>query len=192
MLGVLTPIIAFACIIEATVLAPSFSWTNNALSDLGVMPGTTSILFNTGLIISGVLAAIFATGLYIAFKNSVLGQVGAITFLVCALALMSIGVFTENVKPIHLYVSVAFFALSPISMLILTAHFFLSTKRREAVFTLAVASFAAIAWIMEFTIKYVPGVAIPETLSALAASSWSVVLGFKMTNNNLECEKLST
>jgi hypothetical membrane protein len=73
--------------------------------------------------------------------------------------------------------------LFPVSMLVFTISFFLLAKPKKAVFTLAVALFAALVWILEFIIRYVPGVAIPETLSALAASLWAVVLGFKMVSN---------
>lgn len=182
--GIITPMIAFACILAATALAPSFSWTDNALSDLGVMPGPTAVLFNTGLIISGILTILFATGLYLSFEKSALGRFGAMIFSLCAVALTSIGVFMENMRPMHVYASVAFFALFPVSMFVFTASFFLLAKPEKAVFTLAVALFAALVWVLEFVIRYVPGVAIPETLSALAASLWSAVLGFKMVSND--------
>jgi hypothetical membrane protein len=191
-LGVLTPIVAFTCIIASTQLASSFSWTDNALSDLGVMPGTTALLFNTGLIVGGALAAIFAIGLYLTFERSILGKIGAIILLLSTLALISIGIFTERFKPTHLYVSVAFFALFPISMLILSTSFFMSNDRKRAMFTLAVALFAAAVWALEFTIKYVPGVAIPETLSALGASCWTIVLGFNMIDNRRHRENSPT
>ncbi|MEM4733673.1 MAG: hypothetical protein QXD70_04005, partial [Candidatus Bathyarchaeia archaeon] len=46
--GLLTPLMAFSCIFLAIYFAPEFSWTHNALSDLGVMPGVTAALFNYG------------------------------------------------------------------------------------------------------------------------------------------------
>jgi len=181
--GIITPLIAFACIIAATALASSFSWTDNALSDLGVMPEPTATLFNTSLIISGILTILFATGLYLSFEKSALGRFGAMIFSLCAVALTSIGVFTENMRPMHVYASVAFFALFPVSMFVFATSFFLLAKPKKTVFTLAVALFAVLVWVLEFAIRYVPGVAIPETLSALAASLWAVVLGFKMVSN---------
>jgi len=44
--GIATPMLAFACIMSAISSYPSFSWTNNALSDLGIVPGVTGPLFN--------------------------------------------------------------------------------------------------------------------------------------------------
>jgi len=63
--GILTPIVAFTCIFLAIASYPEFSWTGNALSDLGVQEGVTAVLFNSGLIFSGILALIFASGLLI-------------------------------------------------------------------------------------------------------------------------------
>jgi hypothetical membrane protein len=62
--GVLTSVVAFVFISLSIASAPEFSWMENALSDLGVMPGATSALFNYGLIVSGILGFIFATSLF--------------------------------------------------------------------------------------------------------------------------------
>ena len=177
--GIVTPIIAFGCILSAISSAPGFSWTDNALSDLGVMSGSTSVIFNFGLIISGILAGLFAIGVYFSFGKSIPGRSGAIAFLFSAIALTAIGIFPENMKPMHFYASVTFFALFPISLLLLTAAYFRSAKPAKGSFTLAIALFAALVWILEFSVRYVPGVAIPETLSALAVSLWAVVIGFQ-------------
>jgi len=65
-------------------------------------------------------------------------------------------------------------------MLLITAYFVLASRNRMAVFTFLVSVFAAAVWIVEFWVRYVPGVAIPETLSAIAASFWAVVTSFIM------------
>jgi hypothetical membrane protein len=173
--GILAPIVAFGCIILAITFAPHFSWTDNALSDLGVMPNPTAILFNSGLIISGILAIVFAFGLFSVFKRKSVGGVGALLFLIDCLALTAIGVFPESTGPAHLYASVAFFALFPLSMFLITTYFVLMSRNTMAAFTFLVSVFAAAVWIVEFWVRYVPGVAIPETLSAVAASFWAVV-----------------
>jgi hypothetical membrane protein len=178
--GILSPTVAFGCILLSITFAPDFSWTDNALSDLGVMPNPTAILFNSGLIISGILAMVFASGLFSVLKGKSTGRAGTILFLLDCLALTAIGVFPENTRPMHFYASVAFFALFPLSMLLITAYFVLASRNRMAVFTFLVSVFAAAVWIVEFWVRYVPGVAIPETLSAIAASFWAVVTSFIM------------
>jgi hypothetical membrane protein len=183
--GIITPSVAFSCILLAIAYAPHFSWTHNALSDLGVMPNPTSVLFNLGLIVSGILAIVFAFGLLIFFNKTVSGRIGAIMFVLDCLALICIGIFPESAKPMHLYASVAFFAIFPLAMFLMTASFVLSSKHRMAVFTFSIAVFAAVVWAAEFLMHYVPGVAIPETLSALAACLWVAVLSFNMLRKPL-------
>ena len=46
-MGIVAPMIAFVCIGGAITSYPQFSWTNNALSDLGVISGITENLFST-------------------------------------------------------------------------------------------------------------------------------------------------
>jgi hypothetical membrane protein len=65
-------------------------------------------------------------------------------------------------------------------MFFITASFILASKNRAALFTFSMAVFAAVVWVAEFLVHYVPGVAIPETLSAIAASLWTVAFGFNM------------
>ena len=178
--GVLAPVFAFAFIFLAIASYPQFSWTNNALSDLGVVLGATSSFFNSGLIIGGIWCLFFAIGLFMFLGESMLGRVGVFFFVLTCLALVAIGVFPENVKPAHYIVSVLFFVLLPISLLIITGAFWLMGKVRMAVFTLLVAIVAAVPWVLYFSVRYVSGVAVPELVSAVAGSVWVVVLSGKM------------
>jgi hypothetical membrane protein len=177
--GVLAPTIAFACILLSIAFYPQFTWFNNALSDLGVVEGVTSVLFNLGLIISGFSALIFGLGLLVSFRDKALGITGALLFMIDALALALIGVFNENLKPMHYYFSVIFFMLYPVSILVLCSEYLLSKRMKMGLFTFATAAFAGTVWAVQFTFKPFPGVAIPETLSALAASTWAVVVSVK-------------
>jgi hypothetical membrane protein len=181
--GILSPIIGFVCIITAIATYPSFSWTNNALSDLGVVPGITASVFNFGLIASGLLAFNFAIfGLYVYFSNikNNVGKIGSDLFASGALALIAIGVFNENYSPTHYLVSVAFFTLMPIALFIITYSFLLTHQGKIAAFTVLTGFAAAAPWILQFTFNYVPNVAIPEFLSGIIISVWTVTLASKM------------
>ena len=178
--GFLAPVFAFALIFSAIASYSQFSWVDNALSDLGVVEGVTAVLFNSGLLIGGALCFVFATGLFVFLKERTVGKIGAFVFILASLALFAIGVFPENVRPVHYFVSVAFFVLLPISMLIIVGAFWLMRQVRMAVFTLLVAVVAAAPWVLYFSIHYVSGVAVPEAVSAFAGSVWAVVLSGKM------------
>jgi hypothetical membrane protein len=178
--GIIAPIIIFAMILLAISYSPQFSWTENALSDLGVQEGFTAPLFNYGLMVGGFLAFIFASGLFIFLHDNALGRIGNVIFALDTVALIAIGVFPENVKPTHYQVSVAFFALYPISMLVMGTSFLLTNKVKIGLFTFLTATVAAAVWIVYFSTYFVHGVAVPEAVSALSALTWSIVLGFLM------------
>jgi hypothetical membrane protein len=167
--------VAFGCILLSITYAANFSWMNSALSDLGIMSNPTAILFNSGLVVGGMLATVFASRLFSLLKGKTTGHVGMFLFFLDCLALIAIGIFPETIKPMHICASVAFFVLFPLSMFLMTAHFLLASRGTMAAFTFLVSVFAAVTWIVEFWVQYAPGVAIPETLSAIAASVWVVV-----------------
>jgi hypothetical membrane protein len=174
--GIIAPLIAFTLILLAIAHSPNFSWTENALSDLGVQEGVTAVLFNAALIITGVLVILFATGLFTFLQKNLIGKIGAFVFVLDAFALTAMGIFPETVEPIHFYASVTFFALFPISVFLVGAAFLRTHRTKLGFFTFTAAIVAAIVW----TIPFGKGVAIPETLSGLSASAWSIVLGFKI------------
>ncbi len=178
--GIITPIFAFTCIFLAITYSPQFVWTENALSDLGIQGGLTASFFNYGLIFGGILALIFAAGLLMFLRRKSLGGIGAFVFLLAAIALISIGAFPENAEPMHYYASVAFFMLAPTSLLLIAANFLFMGEVKMGLFTFLAALAAASVWIVQFTLHFVQGVAIPETVSALSASAWSMVMGYRM------------
>lgn len=183
--GIFASILAFTCILTAIASYPSFNWTSNALSDLGVVAGITGLLFNFGLIASGLLALNFAVfGLFAYLGKNWVGKIGATAFAAATIALIAIGVFNEHHSGIHYAVSVAFFTLIPISMFIITCAFWLTHQRRMALFTVSTGVAAALLWILLFTFKYVPNVAIPESVSGLLVSAWTIILGYKMLKSS--------
>jgi hypothetical membrane protein len=179
--GVVTPVLAFTCILIAVYSYPPFSWTNDALSDLGIVSGVTGPLFNFGLIGGGFFAFCFAVfGLFLYLGERWVGKIGVVVFAATGVSLMCIGFFPENVVPHHYLFSVAFFLLLPISLLIITGAFALKRQTKMALFTFLIAVAAALPWVLYALIRYVSGVAVPEAVSGLAGGVWAVVLGYKM------------
>jgi hypothetical membrane protein len=178
--GLIAPIFCFACILLAIASGSSFNWVNNALSDLGVQKGITPLIFNSGLVVSGFLFIIFATGLFPFIGKRSVGKVGVTVFILACGALISIGIFNENFSPAHYIFSVAFFMLFPISMLILVGAFWAESKRRLSVFTLALSLAAAFVWVLQFAVHYVSNVAVPEFVSGLLGAVWVIDLSYLM------------
>jgi hypothetical membrane protein len=174
--GVLTPIIVLTLILLAIYYSPWFSWTENALSDLGVQ-GTAAILFNSSLVVGGVLTIIFAIGLREILLNKTLGRIGTLIFILDAAMLCAIGIFPETAGDIHLYVSVAFFVLLPMSLFLNgVAMMQAPSERKIGLFTVIAGIVAATVWVLPWR-----AVAIPEIIAALAVSVWSIVLGIRLS-----------
>jgi hypothetical membrane protein len=182
--GVAGVVVAFTCIILAVASWSSFSWTNNALSDLGVQTGVTAPIFNGGLIASGVLFLVFTAGLFRFMGKNVLGKAATVLLAVACVMLIAIGVFNENFRPTHYIVSVGLFVFLPLSLLTFVAAFWVKGRRGLAVFTLVAGLVAAAVWVLEFTVRYVSGVAVPEFISGFAGALWVVLLSYLMLKNN--------
>jgi hypothetical membrane protein len=171
--GVAAPIVALLCIFIAISLSPWFRWSSNALSDLGV--GGASQVFNSGLIVGGILTIILALGMFASFKGQGLRRLGAVAFLLDAFCLLGIGVFSEAAGVVHYYFSVAFFGLLTISLLLLGSGAILGGSRKFGALTIAMGILAALPWAFGWS-----AVAVPEMLSALAATAWSAAQGARL------------
>lgn len=182
--GVLAPVFAFGSILLAVASYSEFSWLDNALSDLGIVPGITASIFNSGLAISGVLFLTFTMGLYFFAGENRAGRVGVFILAAACAALVSISIFPENIKPVHYIASVAFFTLLPIALLTIAGSFWLSHKKQMTLFTLLVALIAAIPWVLQLSLRIFSGVAIPEFVSALAGAVWVAFFAIKMTRDD--------
>jgi len=172
--GVIGPLVALSSIALAVERSPWFSWSGNALSDLGAR-GNSTTLFNSGLIVGGALIFLFALGLRESLKSRALGNAGALSFLLTTAALCSVGIFPETAGDIHSHVSVAFFVLLVISLwLVGTALVQLGERMLGALVAVA-GVVAAAVWALPW-----PAVAIPELIAALTASACSITLGVRL------------
>jgi hypothetical membrane protein len=178
--GIISPLLIFSLIFLAINSYESFNWELNALSDLGVILGNTADFFNYGLVAGGLLSLIFAVGLFLILDKKKLGRISLYFFILTCCFLITIGLFPENMKPIHYIVSVAFFLLLPISLFLISSSFYFDRQLFWAFFTVLIAIIVAIPWILNFSTSFFRAVSIPETISGLAVSIWTIILGLKM------------
>jgi hypothetical membrane protein len=178
--GLFATVLVFSCILSAIATYSKFSWVNNALSDLGVQAGITPFLFNGGLVVSGLLYIVFAFGLKTIVGKSFVGKLGNILFIFACVSLVAIGIFNENFKPTHYLVSVAFFVLLPISLFAIMVGLWLNGQKTLSAFTLGIGLVASAPWVLQFSLNYVPNVAIPEFLSGIAGAVWVVVISLRV------------
>lgn len=171
--GIAAPVIAFSCIFLAISMSPWFSWSANALSDLGV--GEADWVFNSGLMAGGILTMVFAAGLLVAFRGRTLERVGAIFFFFDAVALFGIGLFSEAAGDIHYYFAVTFFTLFPLSLFLLGTSAVMAGSKKFGSFTIVDGILVILPWAFSWD-----GVAIPEAISVLVASIWIMAEGARL------------
>lgn len=172
-LGIAAVAIAYSSIAIAISLSPWFSWSNNALSDLGNTSSPANIssgasfVFDWGLILSGVLAAAFTLYLSKDVHFSWKYLVWTVPLFISSLDLTMIGIFNESFGGIHLVVSVIFFFFTALSLLIYSyVSFPLGTPKTGAA-ALALGVLCAVVWVAKWPWQ---GVAIQETVTSLACS----------------------
>ena len=129
--ALISTIIFFICISLSISLSPWFSWTDHFLSEIAGSFGQTSttaargfasIIFNSGLILAGLIGILFAllirkTKLF----QSKIGRVGTFVLFIDMTALCGVGIFPITYFHMHYFFTVLLFCLIPICLFIL-AH----------------------------------------------------------------------
>jgi hypothetical membrane protein len=170
-LGVVGLAVSTLGIAVAIALAPWFSPTSNALSDLGEIGRRSAPAFNYGLIAGGVLGVGFAARLVTHASGTI--ERSGVALLAAALASMAlIGVFPIP-HPNHLAVSVAFFSLFTYALFVLGSAEVLAGGVRAGLGAIWLGIAHVTGWVV-WTAAGTEGIAIPETVGALALAVWIV------------------
>lgn len=176
--GVAVPVWTLGTILLATLLSPSFSWTVNALSNLGaqtdVSTPLTIIVFNGGLITGGVAGVAFAVALWLG-SGHVLERIGAVVYAVAVLAMAGVGVFPQD-RALHFPMAAGFYLLFTVAFWAYGAGNVLVGERTRGWVTvlLGVAHLAMwVGWVQVVGLAG-GGLAIPEIVGALLFGGWTV------------------
>jgi len=170
-LGVIGAVWGVLSVMISVALSPWFDWFNNALSDLGV--SNVAAIFNSGLIVAGLLASIFGVAYVKSERDNIVGLCGGIILVIACISLIGIGVFSEAFGIIHFYFSVAFFVLVLISSLVLGIRFIVY---KEHIWFGVYSLFVSVLGICGWALLKFPGVAIPEAVTAFPIAIWIILL----------------
>jgi len=183
-LGTLATLVALGGIALATVLDPTFSWTGDALSDLGVRDRSAPV-FNGGLILGGAIGLGYAAGLWGLPPASEAGATGresgsiitrlrAVVFAASMLAMAGVGLF-DLTHPLHFPAAVGFYLLVTVTLAIDGVGRRRTTDGRV---TLAFVPVHVLVWATFIAGLWpVTGLALPELPGALMLAAWVWVLG---------------
>ncbi len=194
-IGFFAPLIALSTIAIAILLSPGFDWFGNALSDLGHYTRTDlgpykligAIVFNGGLIITGILMLLY-TIWFLKWTKDIPTKIGVIPLVISLAFLIGIGIFSENFGELHYWVSVGFFLTFPFSMWFIGIGWLRFSNLRW---------FSAISILLPFLSLYLWGdymlgtpmwsnVAIPEIVTALSAIVWLWLINLMKYQGKLE------
>lgn len=165
--------IALAGIVASTLLAPWFSWTGNALSDLGARGEATAPLFNWSLIVAGVLGLPFAWRVWRA-AETLLRRVGVLVLGASLVSLALVGVFPLPTEP-HGPVAVAFFLLFTYGLFLHGSGDVLAGYTRRGLVAIWLGVAHPTAWLLSL-VAGLDGIAIPEFAGALVFAAWVLLL----------------
>jgi hypothetical membrane protein len=175
--GILLPIVIFSCLGLSIASSPWFTWSEHALSDLGIQKSTAAV-FNNGMIIGGVLTCVFSLGLISVLSN----KTGAYLLLISSFALIGIGLFPETVFMLHFFTSASFFVILTLALLVIGMTIKQNHFERNIGFLALL--FSLIAMSSSVLLLPVKGVALAEAFSCFPAFVWCLIVGTKMTRTS--------
>ena len=181
--GIIASTLPLIVIFASTVLEKSFSWSKNALSDIGV--SQTAWLFNIALIIGGLLNLLFAFGLRNYFGKTRWLKIGVSLLIVSSISLALVGVFTENYSIIHALVALGYLLLAPVAIICIGQEV-KSKKFGKVSLTLGIIALLAIFGlpVITFVVNLQIGFAVPEFAESLVLSIWTFWVSINLLRRN--------
>ena len=177
--GIIGSTLPLIMVFASTVLEKTFSWNKNALSDIGV--SQLSWLFNSALIVGGLLNLLFAFGLRSYLGKARWLKLGVWLFIASSISLALVGVFTENFSIIHGVVSLGYLLLAPLGLIFIGLEE-KSQRIGKVSFVLGVLDLSSliILPVVVFGLNLEIGFAVPEFLVALLLSIWAFYVSTKL------------
>jgi len=172
--GLAGPVIFLVCWVVAITSTPGYKFGEQWVSDLGV--GRGAAYFNAGAIIAGILTIPFAAILVMVLRSEPLLYIGGVTLAGAGVALIGVGVFTENAGQMHWNVSVTFFSLVLLSLVLLIFPFLKSAAMRPWVAPLT----AIMVLIGCVLLAAFQAGALTETVTVAMVIVWSIFIAWRL------------
>lgn len=177
--GILGSVLPLIMVLAATFLSSWFSWETNALSELGV--GEESVLFNSAMLLGGVLNFLFDIGLYRYFNKEKQARTGVTSIMLSSVFLALSGIFTIGCHLMHVIVALGYFVLAPAGFIIIGYRTKDSMiKKLSIAFGIAALAAILILPIIIYVTPFNVGFAVPELIEALIILVWAVFMSTKL------------
>ncbi|MFC6755617.1 DUF998 domain-containing protein [Halomicroarcula sp. GCM10025894] len=170
-------LVAAVGIAGAILASPAFTIAGNALSDLG-QPGNpvatpvTTLLFDGGLVLAGVVGLPFAVVLWRRSETR-LGQAAVVPFTIALLGMVGVGLFPAG-RALHVPAALTLYLASMVAMGLDGIGDVLSGQRRRGAGTCSLVAVHVAGWWWWAASGPVlrPGLVIPELLGAGIFAAW--------------------
>jgi len=174
--GIASQVIGVTALTVSVFISPWFSWRKDHLSAFGV-DSSDQLIYNSGLILAGILGVIFAIGLGRYFLSGRLGQVGTGGLILGSAAVFTMGVFPRNWDFIHGASTVSFFVCISLGLAIAGAAAINASQMAWGVLTVA-------AGVLMAAFQLIPGPlaggAIAQVLACVPWSLWTIASGIML------------
>ncbi len=175
--GIASQAIGLISLLAAVSRSPWFNWTEHDLSILGV-DGSATALFNSGLVLAGVFSLIFAIGLG---KSLLSGQSpgrwGVVSLVLGSTAFSAMGIFPRTIVVPHNFASFAFFIFISLGIFLIGIGAITASQKIWGILSLTAAILMAAFQLAPWPWS---GGAIPQLLSYLPWSLWTVAFGVRL------------
>jgi hypothetical membrane protein len=171
--GTPSPVIEGVMVVISILISANWS-INDPLSDLG-SSGLESVIFNSGLLMAGSLAMLFAAGLFEFTKGSIIGQIGSAAFLGYAISTCAVGVVIIDMGALHDQFATALFLLIPVSAALISYNLLRKGLKNHAILGVIATILGIVPWLIGGPVG-----ALKEIAAFLPFSIWQIALGLHM------------
>jgi hypothetical membrane protein len=166
-------------VIEGVMVGISILMSNSwSLNDTFSVLGSgefSSVVFNSGLLMAGSLAMLFAAGLFEFTRGSIIGQIGSAAFLGYAISTCAVGVVIIDIGVLHDQFATALFLLIPVSAAFISFNLFEKGLKNHAILGVITTILGIVPWLIGGPVD-----AVKEFTALFPFSIWQIVLGLHM------------
>jgi len=178
-LGIVGVVIPLVFIGVAILYSPWFDVANNALSDLGhAMRSSAASIFNLGLCLGG-----FIVGTHAVYYMINVDKLFGLLLTSSGFNLILIAVFDEVYGTLHFIVSVIFFLMLAVFLVVYSIRF-------KSVTAIAAVIISLVIWFLHFVCDIPKGAAIPELVSIAVFITYYIKL-LTVLRGSIAKQKLS-
>ena len=184
--GIVSQLVGLTVLLVAAISSSHwFSWTEEHISAFGV-EGSAKVLFNSGLILAGILSLIFAIGLGRCLLSGWLGRSAVVFFILASLAVFAMGVFPRTWDFMHGASTVAFFVCITLALLLIGVVAITASQMAWGLLSITAAVLVAAFLLIPGPLA---GGAITQLFAYLPWSLWMIAFGIMLLVSPISLER---